>query len=75
MTSIMKKNMGSADRIIRAVVALVVLYLIVSDVVTGVWAIVLGILAGVFLLTGFVGFCPAYLPFGLSSRRKTPTEG
>lgn len=65
----MKTNMGSADRIIRAVIALVVLYLIVSDVVTGVWAIVLGILAGVFLLTSFVSFCPLYLPFGLSTKR------
>ncbi|NNF02919.1 MAG: DUF2892 domain-containing protein [Rhodothermales bacterium] len=65
----MKKNMGSADRIIRTIVALVVLYLIVSGTVSGIWAIVLGVLAGVFLLTSFVSFCPAYLPFNWSTRK------
>lgn len=71
----MKKNMGSADRIIRTVVALVVAYLIVADIVTGTWAIVLGIVAAVFLLTSFVSFCPAYLPFGLSTKKEKPAEG
>lgn len=71
----MKKNMGSADRIIRTVVALVVLYLIVSDTLTGLWAIILGVLAGVLLLTSFISFCPAYLPFRLSTRRDRPAGG
>ena len=64
----MKKNMGSADRILRTVVALVVAYLIFTDVLTGTLAIVLGIVAAAFLLTSFVSFCPAYLPFGLSTK-------
>ena len=71
----MKKNMGSADRIIRTVIALVVLYLIVSDVLTGVWAIIAGIAAGVFLLTSFISFCPAYLPFGWSTKKDRPAGG
>jgi hypothetical protein len=69
----MKKNMGSADRIFRTVIALVILYLIVSDVLTGVWAVVVGIVAGVFLLTSFISFCPGYLPFGWSTKGKEST--
>lgn len=63
----MKKNMGSADRAIRAIVALVVAYLIYAGTLTGVWAIVAGIAAGVFLLTSIVSFCPLYAPFGMST--------
>lgn len=71
----MQTNMGSADRIIRAVVALVLLYLIVSDVVTGILAIILGIVAGALLLTSFISFCPLYVPLGLSTKRDEPSEG
>jgi len=34
-------------------------------------AVILGILAIVFLLTSIVGLCPLYLPFGISTRKKT----
>lgn len=63
----MKKNMGSADRVIRAIVAIVVAYLIYAGTLTGTWAIVAGIAAGVFLLTSFMSFCPLYAPFGMST--------
>jgi small-conductance mechanosensitive channel len=67
----MGKNMGSADRIIRILLALVVGVLVLTHQLTGVAAIVLGVLAVIFLLTSFVGFCPAYKPFGISTCRKT----
>lgn len=63
----MKKNMGSTDRIIRVLVAVVVAGLIITGTVSGTLAIVLGVLAGIFLLTSLVSFCPLYAPFGLSS--------
>ena len=63
-----KKNMGTADRIFRSIVALVVVVLIAAKVVTGVWAIVLGVLAAIFLLTSIVSFCPLYYPFGFRTR-------
>jgi small-conductance mechanosensitive channel len=66
----MGKNMGSADRIIRILLALVVGVLVLTHQLTGVAAIVLGVLAVIFLLTSFVGFCPAYKPFGISTCRK-----
>lgn len=69
----MKKNMGVADRIIRTILAIVVVFLYFTDQITGTAAIVLGILAIIFLLTSFVGFCPLYVPFKLSTRKKEQT--
>ncbi|MEQ9104134.1 MAG: DUF2892 domain-containing protein [Rhodothermales bacterium] len=63
----MKKNMGTADRTIRVIVALVVAYLIYAGTLSGTWAIVAGIAAAVFVLTSVVSFCPLYAPFGLST--------
>lgn len=68
--NIMKKNMGSTDRIVRAVIAVAIVLLYFNNVVTGTLGIVLLVLAAVFLLTAFVGFCPLYLPFGLSTCKR-----
>lgn len=59
--------MGSADRVIRVIIAAVIAYLYFSGTVTGTLGIVLLVLAGVFVLTSFVSFCPLYAPFGLST--------
>ncbi|WPP49706.1 YgaP family membrane protein [Catalinimonas niigatensis] len=63
----MKRNMGNADRIIRTVIAMIVAALIISGTFTGVWAIVLGVFAAVFLLTSLVSFCPLYTLLGLNT--------
>jgi hypothetical protein len=59
--------MGSADRAIRVVIALVVGSLIALGVLKGTLAIVLGVLAGIFVLTSTMSFCPLYLPFKFST--------
>lgn len=61
----MKKNMGTADRIIRVLIAALVATLYFTNILTGTLGIVLMVLAGVFVLTSLVGFCPLYAPFGL----------
>jgi len=66
----MKKNMGTIDRTIRTIVAVVIAALFFSGKISGTVAIVLGIVAGVFLLTSFVGWCPGYMPLGLSTRKE-----
>jgi uncharacterized membrane protein YtjA (UPF0391 family) len=66
----MKKNMGSVDRIIRLVVALVLGALVFTGTVSGTLAVILGIVAVIFLLTSMVSFCPLYAPFHLSTRKK-----
>jgi di/tricarboxylate transporter len=66
----MKKNMGTTDKVIRILVAVVILVLFLTDVISGTLAVILLILAGVFVVTSLLGFCPLYLPFGLSTRKK-----
>ncbi len=66
----MTKNMGSIDRILRALIAVVIAVLYFTGQISGTAAIILGILAVVFLLTSFVGSCPLYMPFGISTRKK-----
>ncbi len=66
----MTKNIGTSDRIIRLVVAVAVAALYFTGVISGTVALILGILAGVFLLTSIVGFCPLYAPFKLSTINK-----
>lgn len=64
----MKKNMGSADRIIRIVIAAVIAILYFTNTfLTGTIGLVALILAGVFVLTSLVSFCPLYAPFGINT--------
>lgn len=63
----MKKNMGNVDRFIRITLAVIVAVLFYTNVINGTLGIVLLVLAGVFVLTSFVGFCPLYALFGLNT--------
>jgi Protein of unknown function (DUF2892) len=62
--------MGSIDKMLRIVIALVFAVLIYLKVVEGTTAYVLGALGGVFVLTSLVSFCPLYLPFGINTCKK-----
>ncbi len=53
-------NESGIDRIIRAVVGIVLIALAASSVVTGAVGIVFWVVGAVLLLTGIVGFCPLY---------------
>jgi small-conductance mechanosensitive channel len=66
----MKKNMGNVDRIIRTLLAILVAVLYFTNQISGTAAIILGIIAIIFLLTSLVGFCPLYVPFKISTRKK-----
>ena len=61
--------MGSSDRILRIAAAVLIAVLYFAGVLSGTIAVLLGIIASIFVLTSFFGWCPAYLPFGLSTRR------
>lgn len=67
----MTANMGSADRAVRIILAVVFIAAIVLSWVTGPLALIAGVLAAVFILTSVVRVCPLYLPFGLKTNRKT----
>lgn len=66
----MKKNMGIIDKIIRILVAVVVVILYFAGIISGTLAIVLLVLSGVFILTSLISFCPLYLPLGISTTKK-----
>ncbi len=63
----MKRNMGTIDRIIRFGLAALVVVLYLTGQITGTAAIVLGIIALVFIITSLIGFCPLYVPLKLST--------
>jgi hypothetical protein len=63
----MKKNMGTIDKAVRIVIALVIAGLYFTNVISGTLGIVLLVLAAVFVLTSLVSTCPLYMPFGLST--------
>ena len=63
----MKKNMGTVDRIVRLLIAAVVVVLYFNNTITGTLGIVLMVLAAVFVLTSLVSFCPLYTLFGLNT--------
>jgi len=66
----MKANMGSIDRVVRIVAALIIAALYFTHIISGTVAIILLIIATVFILTSFISFCPLYLPFGISTKKK-----
>jgi hypothetical protein len=63
----MKTNMGTLDRILRVVVAVVIAILYFTGTISGTLGIVLLALGGIFLLTSVISFCPLYLPFGINT--------
>ena len=66
----MKKNMGSADKTIRVFIAAIIALLYFTGVITGTLAIVLMILALVFIITSLISFCPLYPLLGINTSKK-----
>ncbi len=66
----MTKNLGTPDRIVRLLLAVAVGVLMLTGTISGTLAVVLGVLAAVFLLTGAAAFCPLYALLRISSRPK-----
>ena len=68
----MKKNVGTADKVIRILIAVVIAILFFTGVIHfNVLGIVLLVVAVILLLTSFISFCPIYWPFGISTGKKT----
>lgn len=62
--------MGLTDRIIRTLVAIAIVILFFTHVVTGIWATILLIIAGIFIITSAIGFCPMYQILMISTCKK-----
>jgi hypothetical protein len=70
----MKKNVGLTDKIVRIVIAAIVVVLYLLNAIPGVLGIVLLIFAGVFVLTSLISFCPLYTLFGLNTCAQKETK-
>jgi hypothetical protein len=66
----MKKNVGAADKVIRIIIAALLVILYFANVVHGTLGIILLIVALVLLITAFTGFCGLYVLFGISTCKK-----
>lgn len=66
----MKSNLNSVDRILRIVLAVVVVILFFTNTITGTLGIALLVAAGIILLTGLINFCPIYALLGISTAKK-----
>ena len=62
--------MGIIDRIVRVIVAVLIAGLYLSGIVKGTLAVFLLLVAGVFILTSAVSFCPLYTLVGLNTCSK-----
>lgn len=66
----MKKNMGSTDKLIRIIIAIIVAVLYFTGTLTGTVGIIAVVIASVFVLTSLISFCPLYTLLGISTCRK-----
>ena len=66
----MKKNMGTIDKVIRILVAVVIAVLYFTHILYGTLGIILLVVAGIFVLTSIFSICPLYIPFGLNTGKK-----
>ena len=66
----MKKNMGTLDRILRTLVALLIVILFLSEILVGTFGTILLIIAAIFLLTSLFSFCPLYSIFKVNTCNK-----
>lgn len=67
----MTKNMSKTDGIIRLIVAAVIAILYFTKVIDGTLAIVLGVVGLIFIVTGFINFCPLYAVLGIRTKKTT----
>jgi hypothetical protein len=67
----MKPNMGTLDRSLRILFSFIIIGLYFTNQISGTAAIILLVVAGIFIVTSFLSFCPLYLPFGFSTKQKS----
>ena len=65
-----EQNMGIVDRVLRVVLAILIAVLYFTGNLSSLAAIILGIIALIFVVTSLVGFCPLYKLIGISTRKQ-----
>ncbi len=67
----MKKNMGVFDKGLRFVIAVIIGVLYFANIISGTVALTALVIGVVLIVTSLIGTCPLYLPFGISTEKKT----
>ena len=63
----MKINVGSIDKVIRIIIAVVAIYVAYTGMVASPWTFVLYAVAAIMVLTALAGRCPIFAIFGINS--------
>lgn len=71
----MTKNMGTTDKIIRIILAIIFAALYFTETVTGTVGIILLVLGAVFVITSLTGVCGLYKIFGIQTCKVEPEKG
>ena len=66
----MKQNIGTIDKVVRILAAVLIAILYFTNVISGTMAIVLLAIAAIFIATSLVGTCPIYLALGIGTKKK-----
>jgi hypothetical protein len=66
----MKKNVGTIEKVIRILIAAIFIVLFATKVVTGTLGIVLLAIAGIFILTSLISWCPIWAVLGVNTTGK-----
>jgi hypothetical protein len=66
----MKKNVGTIDKTARILIAVILVILYFTNVLSGTLGIILLALSAILVVTSLVSFCPIWLGLGVSTRKK-----
>lgn len=78
MTSFVKKNMGTIDRIIRIITGLVMMYVgFIDQSIIGNQTIniIIGIFGIISIIFAYIAFCPIYTFGNISTTKKSSEKG
>lgn len=65
----MKKNIGTTDKIVRTLVAAILIALYFTKTVEGTWGIVALVFSAVLILTSIFSICPPYVLMGVNTHK------
>ena len=67
----MKSNLGTTDKIVRVMAAIVISILSLTGIINGILSTILLVVAALLVITSLINLCPIYLIFGISTKRET----
>jgi len=65
----MTNNIGTIDRLIRIILAVIIVIILLNGSVAGAFALILGVFAVAFLGTSAIGWCPLYKPMKINTKK------